>query len=76
MLEKGRASCDRKERVEYYHHLQALLAEDQPVVFLYFQDALPVVSSRVRDIKPEPAGITYNIGRWYVPRSIQRYAFN
>jgi peptide/nickel transport system substrate-binding protein len=76
MLEKGRASCHRQERVKYYHRLQELLAEDQPVVFLYFQDALPVVSSRVHGIAPSPAGIFYNFTKWYVPTQLQRYTAN
>jgi peptide/nickel transport system substrate-binding protein len=73
LLEKGRNSCDREERVKYYHRLQRVLAEDLPVVYLYFQDDLPVVSSRVRGIEPAPAGIFYNFNEWYVPRQLQRY---
>jgi peptide/nickel transport system substrate-binding protein len=61
------------ERVKHYHRLQQVLAEDQPMIFLYFRDALPVVSSRVRGIEPAPAGIDYNFNEWYVPRHLQRY---
>jgi peptide/nickel transport system substrate-binding protein len=49
------------------------MAEEQPVVFLYVPDALPVVSERVRGIEPAPAGIAYNFTKWYVPREEQRY---
>ncbi|MGH7262516.1 MAG: ABC transporter substrate-binding protein, partial [Candidatus Rokuibacteriota bacterium] len=73
LLELGRASCRREERKKHYDRLQAVLAEDQPIVFLYFRDALPVVSSRVRGIEPSPNGITYNFIRWYVPKALQRY---
>jgi peptide/nickel transport system substrate-binding protein len=73
LLEKGRASCDRKERLPAYRRLQEVLAEDQPVVFLYFPDALPVVSSRVHGIVPGASGIGYNFPEWYVPRHLQRY---
>jgi peptide/nickel transport system substrate-binding protein len=73
LLEAGRASCDRQQRVKYYHRLQEVLAEDQPIVFLYFRDALPVVSARVRGIEPAPSGIFYNFNEWYVPRQLQRY---
>jgi peptide/nickel transport system substrate-binding protein len=73
LLEKGRASCHQEERVKHYHRLQEILAEEQPVVFLYFRDALPVVSSRVRGIVPAPNGIRYNFPDWYVPRDLQRY---
>ena len=73
LLEKGRTSCIQKDRVATYHRIQEILAEDQPLIFLYFNDALPAVSSRVRGIKPEPSGITYNFIDWFVPKALQRY---
>ena len=73
MLEKGRASCVEAERKKYYDRFQEILADDQPIVFLYFRDALPVVSSRVRGIVPSPNGIRYNFNEWYVPTYLQRY---
>jgi peptide/nickel transport system substrate-binding protein len=73
LLEEGRASCVQADRVKSYHRIHELLAEDQPVIFLYWRDALPVVSSRVRGIDPGPAGIRYNFTDWFVPRQAQRY---
>jgi peptide/nickel transport system substrate-binding protein len=73
LLEEGRESCHREERLKYYHRFQEVLAEDLPIVFLYFRDALPVVSSRVQGIHPAPSGILYNFNEWYVPRPLQRY---
>jgi peptide/nickel transport system substrate-binding protein len=73
MLEKGRASCVEAERKKYYDRFQEILAEDQPIVFLFFRDALPVVSSRIRGIVPSPNGIRYNFNEWYVPKPLQRY---
>jgi peptide/nickel transport system substrate-binding protein len=73
LLEKGRASCHQNERVATYHRIQEILAEDQPYIFLYFQDSLWAVSSRVRGIKPAPAGIGYNFIDWFVPKQLQRY---
>ncbi|MGH7277231.1 MAG: peptide-binding protein, partial [Candidatus Rokuibacteriota bacterium] len=73
LLEKGRSSCRQEERQPVYHRLHALLAEEQPLVFLYFRDALPVVASRVRGVAPSPGGIKYNFPEWYVPKHLQRY---
>jgi peptide/nickel transport system substrate-binding protein len=73
LLERGRASCVQAERVQTYHRLQEVLAEDLPIVFLYFRDALPVVASRVHGIDPGPNGIRYNFPEWFVPRALQRY---
>jgi peptide/nickel transport system substrate-binding protein len=72
-LEKGRASCQQAERLPYYHRFQRILAEDQPIVFLYFRDALPVVSARIRGIEPGPSGILHNFTEWFVPSELQRY---
>ena len=73
MLELGRTTCVREERIKYYHRLQELLAEDLPLIFLYFSDALPVVSSRVYGIDPGPNGIRWHSDRWFVPKPLQRY---
>jgi peptide/nickel transport system substrate-binding protein len=73
LLEAGRRTFDQEKRKAIYGEFQKILAEDQPVVFLYVPDALPVVSSRVRGIEPAAAGITYNFTKWYVPKALQQY---
>jgi peptide/nickel transport system substrate-binding protein len=73
LLEAGRMSCVQSERVGYYHRIQEILAEDLPMIFLYYRDALPVVASRVRGVSATPSGIMYNFNEWYVPKSQQRY---
>lgn len=73
LLEKGRTTCVQAERARYYHRLHEILAYEQPILFLYFRDALPVVTSRVHGIVPGPAGIRYNFTEWFVPRVEQRY---
>ena len=42
-------------------------------MFLYFSDALPVVSSRVYGVDPGPNGIRYRSDKWFVPQALQRY---
>ena len=73
LLEAGRSSCVQAERVRYYHRLHQVLSDDQPLVFLYWRDALPVVSSRIYGIQPGPAGIKWNFNDWFVPKYLQRY---
>jgi peptide/nickel transport system substrate-binding protein len=73
LLEAGRRTFNQERRAAIYGELQQVLAEDQPLVFLYVPDALPVVAARVRGVEPAPAGITHNFIRWYVPASLQRY---
>ncbi len=73
LLEAGRSSCVQSERVRYYHRIQEILAEDLPMIFLYYRDALPVVAARIHGVSPAPAGILYNFDEWYVPKAQQRY---
>jgi peptide/nickel transport system substrate-binding protein len=73
LLEAGRRTFDEGRRKGIYGELQDIMAEEQPVVFLYVPEALPVVSSRVRGVEPAPAGIGHNFIKWYVPANLQRY---
>ncbi len=73
LLEEGRSTFDMEKRKKAYFRIQEILAEEQPYTFLYVPDALPVVSSRIRGIEPAPAGIGYNLIKWYIPKKEQRY---
>jgi peptide/nickel transport system substrate-binding protein len=73
LLEAGRSSCVQADRTRFYHRLHEVLAEDQPLVFLYWRDALPVASNRIFGITPGPAGIRWNQAEWFVPKYLQRY---
>ncbi|MEK7366565.1 MAG: ABC transporter substrate-binding protein, partial [candidate division NC10 bacterium] len=73
LLESGRRTFNQERRKAIYREFQRVLAEDQPVVFLYVPDALTAVSSRIQGIEPAPAGLAWNFIRWYVPRELQRY---
>ncbi len=73
LLERGRRTCRQSDRKRVYDRLQEIFAEEQPLVFLYFRDALPAVASRVRGIEPGPIGIDYNTNEWYVPKQLQLY---
>jgi peptide/nickel transport system substrate-binding protein len=73
LLEEGRSTFDLDKRKKAYFRIQEVLAEEQPYVFLYVPDALPVVSSRFHGIHPALAGITYNFTKWYVPKGLQKY---
>jgi len=72
LLERGRGTFDINERKKCYFRIQEILAEEQPYVFLYVPDALPIISARVRGIEPAPLGIEYNFIKWYVPKEEQR----
>jgi len=73
LLVEGRRTFDQSKRAEIYHRIHKIIFEEQPCLFLYSADVLPIVNSRFRGITPSPIGIGYNFIRWYVPKSAQRY---
>jgi len=73
LLLAGRRTFDRDVRKNIYWRIQELLAEDQPYTFLYVPMSLPVIHVRFRGVQPAPAGIGYNLERWWVPRQEQKY---
>jgi peptide/nickel transport system substrate-binding protein len=73
LIEEGRRTFNQEERRKAYARFQEILAEEQPYVFLFVPDALPIVSARFRGIEPAPAGISYNFIRWWVPKDQQKY---
>ncbi|MCX5668470.1 MAG: peptide-binding protein [Candidatus Omnitrophica bacterium] len=73
LLEEGRRTFDQSKRAVVYHEIHKLIYEDQPYLFLYTADALPIVNSRFKGVESSPIGIGYNFIKWYVPKSEQRY---
>jgi peptide/nickel transport system substrate-binding protein len=75
LLEKGRYTFDQKVRKACYDRIQEILAEEQPYSFLFVPNALPIIHARFHGIEPAPAGISYNMDKWYVPQAQQKYVF-
>jgi peptide/nickel transport system substrate-binding protein len=73
LLEQGRRTFDMDQRKKAYFRIQEILADEQPIVFLYVPDALQAIHKRFRGIEPAPAGIDYNFIKWYVPKDGQKY---
>jgi peptide/nickel transport system substrate-binding protein len=73
LLEEGRRTFDQAKRAAIYHQIHRLINEDQPYLFLYSADALPIVNSRFRNVESSPIGIGYNFIKWYVPKDEQKY---
>lgn len=76
LLEDGRRTFDRAARESIYHRMHEMIYREQPYMFLYSTEILPIVSSRFRGVEPSPIGIGYNFIRWYVPKAEQRYGFS
>ncbi len=73
LLEEGRRTFDPAQRERIYHEIHSLIHEDEPCLFLYAPEALPIVHKRFRNIYSSPIGIGYNFIKWYAPKEEQRY---
>ncbi len=76
LLVKARETFSQEERKTYYWRIQEILAEEQPYTFLFIPNALIAVQKRIKGIEPAPAGIMYNVIKWYIPEGQQRYKTN
>ncbi len=68
LLLEGRQTFDKAKRKKIYDRFQEIIAEEQPLTFLYVPDALPIVQKRFKGIEPGAAGIMYNFEKWYVEK--------
>lgn len=73
LLIEARRTFDQEKRAGYYRRMQRILYEEQPCMFLYVPDGLSALHRRFREVKPEAAGIGYNLIEWWVPAAEQRY---
>lgn len=73
LLVQARREFDQAKRQAMYHRIHEIIYNDQPYLFLYTTDSLPIVSCRVHGIEVAPAGIGHNFIRWYVPKRLQQY---
>jgi len=73
LLDKGRITLDKQERIRIYHQFQREIYDDPPGVFLFWRDYLVGIHKRFRGVKVNPARILNNINEWYVPEEEQKY---
>ncbi len=73
LLEEGRRTFDQNKREVIYHRIHELIYSDQPYLFLYSADILPIINKRFRGVEVSALGIGFNIIKWYVPKDEQRY---
>lgn len=72
LIVRARETFDQPLRKRCYDRIQEILAEEQPYLFLYVPDALPILHARFRGVEVAPLGIGWNFIRWYVPRAEQK----
>jgi peptide/nickel transport system substrate-binding protein len=72
LIVKARETFDQKLRKRCYGRIQEILAEEQPYLFLYVPDALPIIHARFRGVEVAPLGIGWNFIKWYVTAAEQK----
>ena len=73
LLDEGRRVFDQQKRADIYHKVHKALYDDQPYMFLWVADSLPIVHKRFKNIRPTANGIGYNFIKWYSPKDQQKY---
>ena len=73
LLEEGRRAFEQEKRAKIYHEIHSRIYEDEPYLFLYSSEVLPIVHKRFRNVEASKIGIGYNFIKWYVPRDEERY---
>jgi peptide/nickel transport system substrate-binding protein len=69
LLIAGRQTFDIEKRKKIYQKIHEILADEQPVTFLFVPDALPVLHKRFKGVEKAPLGIWYNFIHWHVPKN-------
>ena len=73
LIEQGRRIFDQTQRKIIYNRIHEIIYDEQPYIFLYTPDSLPILSSRFQGIEVAPSGISHNFIKWYVPKTRQKY---
>jgi len=72
LLKQGRAEVDQAKRKEIYSKIQALLAEDQPYIWLWFKSENVGINKRVKGpIAGTPIGIEWNLEKWWIDPNVK-----
>jgi peptide/nickel transport system substrate-binding protein len=66
LFEEAGKTYDTEFRKEKYQEIQAILAEDLPYVFLYYQKTWSGQNKRIMGIEPKALGIGWNSEDWYI----------
>jgi peptide/nickel transport system substrate-binding protein len=71
LIEEGRTTMDPARRSEVYHRLEAILREEQPVMFIAFPNSIIGINRQVQGVVASPSGILGGypdiLGWWLAP---------
>ncbi len=66
LLDAALGERDRERALPTWKRLQALLAQDPPMAYLFYPDNLVAVSTRLQDVRPHLLSPVNNLAEWRV----------
>jgi len=74
LIEQARKEFDKEKRVQMYHQIHRIIAEDQPYTFLFTNKALIAIDKRIKNVIPYPIRPSFKFTDWFVPIELQKYS--
>lgn len=66
LFELGKTTLDQAERAKIYHEIQRIIAEDVPMILLYYPVEIAVANKRLKGITPSAWRVYHNMEEWYI----------
>jgi peptide/nickel transport system substrate-binding protein len=76
LLEQARLEFNDDKRKEIYRQWQELMMDQQPATYLYYLQEPAAYSKRFQNVQWIPLRPGYDVNRWWVPASLQKYKNN
>lgn len=76
LMDKAMAMFDRRRAKILWQKFQAVVAEDNPITFLFAPLKLSAVYAHVQGVKPGEAGLMASLDDWWAPKGDSRLVEN
>jgi peptide/nickel transport system substrate-binding protein len=73
LLEQARQEFDAEKRKQLFWKWQEIVADEQPVTFLYYFLEPAAYSKRFQNVQWLPLRPGYDLTSWWVPKNLQKY---
>jgi len=74
LLIKGRRIFEQEKRAKIYKRIHKILYDEQPYMFLWIMDSLPIVDKRIKGIEAAPTGIYFDWPvKWHINPEDRKY---
>lgn len=67
LIEQAEETIDQKRLAKIYQKIFALIAKDNPYIFLYIPNSITAVNAKIKNVEPSIIGIMHNEIDWIKP---------